>query len=115
VTVLVRWIAVPAVVETWNPHEAHPRSPRRRQRPGVGVSATRAAGTVRPAMSRDTRPDTPGRPPRCQSAAATRVVCAARTYRACRAHRRRRHGPTERAARTHPARSASSPPGATPG
>jgi len=24
-TIPVRWIAVPAVVETWNPHEAHPR------------------------------------------------------------------------------------------
>ena len=48
-TILVRWIAVPAAVETWLPHEAHPRSPRRRQRPGLGVSATRAAGTVRPA------------------------------------------------------------------
>jgi len=72
VTVLVRWIAVPAVVETWNPHEAHPRSPRRRQRPGLGVSATRAARAaeaVRRAMSRDTRPDTPRRPRRRQSAA----------------------------------------------
>ena len=68
-TVLVRWSAVRAVVETWNPHEAHPRSPRRRQRPGLGVSATRAAETVRPAMSRDTRPGTRRRPRRRQSAA----------------------------------------------
>ena len=27
-TVVVRWSAVPAVVETWNPHEAHPRNRR---------------------------------------------------------------------------------------
>src|SRR5450759_5518873 len=90
-TILVRWSAVPAVVETWNPREAHPR---RLDIVGEPTAArpwrVRDAGSgSRPAG--DTRPDTPSRPPRCQSAAATRVAFAARPNRARTTHRRRRH------------------------
>ena len=68
-TALVRWSAVPAVVETWDPHEAHPAQWASRQRPGPGVSAAREAEAVSSGPAGDTRPDTPIGPPRWQTAA----------------------------------------------